>query len=88
MAQTRAYKKTMNFVYGMGAAVVIIGALFKITHYSIGFLTGTVMLSIGLITEALVFAISAFDTPEDDLDWARVYPELSQEGLEQEVKQI
>ena len=81
MAQTRAYKKTMNFVYGMGAAVVIIGALFKITHYSIGFLTGTVMLSIGLITEALVFAISAFDTPEDDLDWARVYPELSQEGL-------
>ena len=76
MAQTRAYKKTMNFVYGMGAAVVIIGALFKITHYSIGFLTGTVMLSIGLITEALVFAISAFDTPEDDLDWARVYPEL------------
>ena len=81
MAQTRAYKKTMNFVYGMGAAVVIIGALFKITHYSIGFLTGTVMLSIGLITEALVFAISAFDTPEDELDWARVYPELSQEGL-------
>ena len=81
MAQTRAYKKTMNFVYGMGAAVVIIGALFKITHYSIGFLTGTVMLSIGLITEALVFAISAFDTPEDELDWARVYPELSEEGL-------
>ena len=81
MAQTRAYKKTMNFVYGMGAAVVIIGALFKITHYSIGFLTGTVMLSIGLITEALVFAISAFDTPEDELDWSKVYPELSAEGL-------
>ena len=81
MAQTRAYKKTMNFVYGMGAAVVIIGALFKITHYSIGFLTGTVMLSIGLITEALVFAISAFDTPEDELDWSKVYPELSEEGL-------
>jgi gliding motility-associated protein GldL len=76
MAQTRAYKKTMNFVYGMGAAVVIIGALFKITHYSIGFLTGTVMLSIGLITEALVFAISAFDTPEDELDWSKVYKEF------------
>ncbi len=39
MAQTRAYKKTMNFVYGMGAAVVIIGALFKIQHFSFGFLT-------------------------------------------------
>ena len=81
MAQTRAYKKTMNFVYGMGAAVVIIGALFKIQHFSFGFLTGGLMLSIGLGVEAIIFAISAFDTPEDELDWARVYPELSQEGL-------
>ena len=81
MAQTRAYKKTMNFVYGMGAAVVIIGALFKIQHFSFGFLTGGLMLSIGLGVEAIIFAISAFDAPEDELDWARVYPELSQEGL-------
>ena len=81
MAQTRAYKKTMNFVYGMGAAVVIIGALFKIQHFSFGFLTGGLMLSIGLGVEAIIFGISAFDTPEDELDWARVYPELSEEGL-------
>ena len=81
MAQTRAYKKTMNFVYGMGAAVVIIGALFKIQHFSFGFLTGGLMLSIGLGVEAIIFAISAFDAPEDELDWARVYPELSEEGL-------
>ena len=66
MAQSRSYKKTMNFVYGMGAAVVIIGALFKIQHFSIGPLTGGLMLTIGLVTEAIVFAISAFDTPEDD----------------------
>ena len=33
MAQSKAYKKGMNFVYGMGAAVVIIGALFKIQHW-------------------------------------------------------
>jgi gliding motility-associated protein GldL len=84
MAQSKSYKKVMNFVYGMGAAVVIIGALFKITHYSIGFLTGTVMLSIGLITEALVFAISAFDTPEDDFDWTKVYPELGANGFSSE----
>jgi gliding motility-associated protein GldL len=71
----------MNFVYGMGAAVVIIGALFKIQHFSFGFLTGGLMLSIGLGVEAIIFAISAFDTPEDELDWARVYPELSEEGL-------
>ena len=70
-------KKTMNFAYGMGAAVVIIGALFKITHFEIGPLTGTVMLSIGLVTEALIFALSAFEPVEDELDWTLVYPELA-----------
>ena len=47
-------KKTMNFAYGMGAAVVIIGALFKITHFELGPLTGTLMLSIGLLVEAAI----------------------------------
>lgn len=70
-------KKAMNFAYGMGAAVVIIGALFKITHFEIGPLTGTLMLSIGLLTEALIFALSAFEPVEDDLDWTLVYPELA-----------
>ena len=86
MAQSRSYKKTMNFVYGMGAAVVIIGALFKIQHFSIGFLTGGVMLTIGLVTEALVFAISAFDAPDEDLDWKKVYPELGEDGFSSEDK--
>ena len=79
MAQSKAYKKGMNFVYGMGAAIVIIGALFKIQHLEYGVLTGGVMLTIGLVVEAIVFAISAFDTPEDDLDWSKVYPELGGE---------
>lgn len=70
-------KKTMNFAYGMGAAVVIIGALFKITHFEIGPLTGTLMLTIGLVTEALIFALSAFEPVEEDLDWTLVYPELA-----------
>ncbi|KAF2515261.1 type IX secretion system motor protein PorL/GldL [Flavobacterium foetidum] len=70
-------KKAMNFAYGMGAAVVIVGALFKITHFEIGPLTGTVMLSIGLLTEALIFALSAFEPVEDELDWTLVYPELA-----------
>jgi gliding motility-associated protein GldL len=81
MAQSRAYKKGMNFVYGMGAAVVIVGALFKIQHFSFGFLTGGLMLSIGLGVEAIIFAISAFDNPDDELDWSKVYPELAEEGL-------
>lgn len=70
-------KKAMNFAYGMGAAVVIVGALFKITHFEIGPLTGTVMLSVGLLTEALIFALSAFEPVDEELDWTLVYPELA-----------
>ncbi len=70
-------KKTMNFAYGMGAAVVIVGALFKITHFELGPLTGTLMLSIGLLTEALIFALSAFEPVDEELNWALVYPELA-----------
>lgn len=91
MAQSKTYKKTMNFVYGMGAAVVIIGALFKIQHFSLNVfglfeISGGMMLTIGLIVEAGVFAVSAFDTPDDDFDWTKVYPELGQEGLSSEEK--
>jgi len=69
-------KKVMNFCYGMGAAVVIVGALFKITHMELGPLNGNNMLTVGLLVEALIFAISAFEPVDDELDWARVYPEL------------
>jgi gliding motility-associated protein GldL len=70
-------KKAMNFAYGMGAAVVIIGALFKITHIEFGFITGNLMLTIGLVTEALIFGLSAFEPVDDELDWTLVYPELA-----------
>jgi len=73
MAQSRSAKKIMNMVYGLGAAIVILGALFKIMHWPFG----NLMLIIGLITEALVFTISAFEPVDDDLDWALVYPELA-----------
>jgi gliding motility-associated protein GldL len=70
-------KQKMNFAYGMGAAVVIIGALFKITHLEWGFITGNLMLTIGLVVEAGIFALSAFEPVDDDLDWTLVYPELA-----------
>ncbi|PQJ22855.1 gliding motility protein GldL [Tenacibaculum sp. SG-28] len=76
MAQSKSTKKLFNMAYGLGAAIVIVGALFKIQHYSIGFLTGGVMLTIGMAVEALVFAMSAFEPVEEDLDWTKVYPEL------------
>ena len=60
-------------VYGLGASVVILGALFKIMHWPFG----NLMLIIGLVVEALVFAYSAFEPVDDDLDWALVYPELA-----------
>ena len=69
-------KKVMNFCYGMGASVVIIGALFKITHMELGPINGNNMLTIGLVVEALIFAISAFEPVDDELDWSKVYPEL------------
>ena len=77
MAQSRAEKKFMNMAYGLGASIVIIGALFKIIHFELGPLTGNVMLTIGLVTEAIIFAISAFESVDDDLDWSLVYPELA-----------
>ena len=66
-------KKVMNFAYGMGAAVVIIGALFKIQHYP----GAGPLLIIGLVTEALIFGLSAFDPVDNELDWSLVYPELA-----------
>ena len=85
MAQKNT-KKMFNMAYGLGASVVIIGALFKLTHYSIGPLTGNVMLAIGLITEAIIFAISAFEPVDEDLDWSLVYPELAGGNLRDKDK--
>jgi len=77
MAQSKSTKKLFNMAYGLGASVVIIGALFKILHWEFGPLTGGLLLAVGLITEALIFAISAFEPVDDEYDWSLVYPELS-----------
>jgi len=77
MAQSRTNKKFFNMAYGLGASIVILGALFKILHWELGPLNGGLLLAVGLITEAIIFAISAFEPVDDDLDWSLVYPELS-----------
>ena len=71
-----AYKKFMGYVYGFGAAVAIIGALFKILHLP----GASVMLVCGLGVEAIIFALSSFEPPHETPDWSLVYPELA--GLE------
>ena len=73
----RLSKNVMNMAYGLGASIVIIGALMKIIHQDLGPISGNLMLTIGLVTEALIFAMSAFDPPGEDLDWSLVYPELA-----------
>jgi len=81
MAQSKTVKKAFNMAYNFGAAIVILGALFKILHWKVDIagltIGGGTLLAIGLIAEALIFFISAFESVDDDLDWALVYPELS-----------
>ncbi len=91
MAQSKSTKKLFNMAYGLGASVVIIGALFKILHWEFGPLTGGLLLAVGLITEALIFAISAFEPVEDEFDWSLVYPELNggmSNGKDNELEEL
>jgi gliding motility-associated protein GldL len=65
----------MPKVYGIGAAVVIIGALFKIQHWE----GANEMLILGLGTEAIIFFLSAFEPKHAEADWSKVYPELAED---------
>jgi len=75
--QSKFVKKLFHMSYGIGASIVIIGALFKILHMSMGPLSGDILLMIGLGVEAAIFFLSAFEPVEEDLDWSKVYPELA-----------
>ncbi|MCC6691253.1 MAG: gliding motility protein GldL [Bacteroidia bacterium] len=70
---TKAWKNFMAKLYGIGASVVIVGALFKIMHWP----GAGIMLTVGLSTEAVIFFFSAFEPPHEEVDWSLVYPELS-----------
>src|SRR5664280_2309923 len=73
LVQSSGWKNFIAKLYGLGASVVIIGALFKIQHWP---LAGT-MLTIGLLTEAIIFFFSAFEPLHEEVDWSLVYPELA-----------
>jgi len=66
-------KIVMNMIYGLGAAVVIVGAWMKILHLP----GANISISVGLLTEAFIFIISAFEPPKEEIDWTLVYPELA-----------
>jgi len=76
LVQSSGWKNFMAKLYGLGASIVIIGALFKIQHWA---LAGP-MLTVGLLTEAVIFFFSAFEPLHEEVDWTLVYPELA--GIE------
>ncbi|MDR0692366.1 MAG: gliding motility protein GldL [Prevotellaceae bacterium] len=75
---SRRWKKLIAKLYGFGAALVIIGALFKLEHWPFA----TYMLSVGMITEFIIFLFSAFDPIPKEYEWENVYPELLVEDQE------
>jgi len=70
--KSKRWKVLMGYVYGWGASMVLIGALFKLQHWN----HSGIMLTIGLMTEAFIFFLSAFEPPMEQPDWTKVYPEL------------
>jgi len=70
---SKAWKNFMAKLYGIGAAVVIIGAMFKIQHWPFA----SLLLVVGLSTEAVIFFFSAFEPLHEEPDWSLVYPELA-----------
>lgn len=78
--------RILNTVYSLGAAVVILGALFKINHYTPFGIEGSVVLAIGLVVEAVIFVIFAIDPPTGEYDWEKVYPELLDGSVSSKAK--
>jgi gliding motility-associated protein GldL len=75
---SKGWKKFMSKLYGFGAAIVIVGALFKIQHWNFFFpFQAGVLLTVGLLTESIIFIFSAFEPIHEDPNWELVYPELA-----------
>ena len=73
LVRSKGYKTFMAYLYGWGASVVIVGALFKIMHWP----GANIMLILGMGVEGVIFFLSAFEPPHKEWDWSLVYPELA-----------
>lgn len=82
--KTKRWKTFMGYVYGWGAAVVMVGALFKLEHWK----GSSELLTVGLLTEAFIFFLSAFEPPIEIPEWDKVYPELNEDYELEEVKEL
>lgn len=83
LTHSKRWKSTMGYFYSIGASIVLLGALFKLQHWT----GGGMMLTIGMTCEALIFFLSAFEPPVEIPDWAKVYPQLK-EGYEIENEEF
>jgi gliding motility-associated protein GldL len=84
IVESSGWKKFMAKLYGWGASIVIVGALFKINHWR----GSTLMLAIGMFTEAIIFFFSAFEPLHEELDWTLVYPELAGMTEQDEMEEM
>ena len=66
-------KYIKNLIIGLGASVVLLGALFKIQHYP----GASIMLNIGMFTEVFIFALLGLLPPHADYYWERFYPDIT-----------
>ena len=82
LVRSKGYKNFMAKLYGWGAAVVIMGALFKILHLP----GANAMLIAGMTIESFIFFFSAFEPLHVEYNWALVYPELAT-GLDVELEE-
>lgn len=80
---SKQWKNIMKYVYGLGAAVVIVGALFKIMHWP----GSGILLTVGLLTEAGIFVLSVLEPVHEDPHWELVYPELAMGEASHDDKQ-
>jgi gliding motility-associated protein GldL len=72
--ETNKGKYIKNFIIGVGASIVLLGALFKIQHYP----GAGVMLNVGMITEAFIFLLLGLIPPHADYYWERFYPDITE----------
>ena len=82
LVHSSGWKAFMAKLYGIGASIVILGALFKLQHWQ----GANLMLIVGLGTEAVIFFFSAFEPLHEELDWTLVYPELA--GMHEDPDEI
>ncbi len=76
--ETKGFKRLINFFFGFGASIVMIGAMSKLAHIDVPPFTATQWIVIGLGTEAFLFFIQGLIPPQSDYYWQKLYPGLDQ----------